>query len=80
MTEAKYWNMSNATFEVIWLLALLKNSHINLSSLAVLFCDNKSALHIPANPVFHYMTKHIDIYYHERSYNKESSKHYTFLP
>jgi hypothetical protein len=42
-------------------LYLLKDFHINLPSPIIIYCDNQSALHIAANPVFHERTKHIEI-------------------
>ncbi|PNX93894.1 hypothetical protein L195_g017056 [Trifolium pratense] len=60
-SEAKYRALALATCEVQWLPYLLKDFHIDHSSPIIIYCDNKSALHIAANPVFHERTKHIEI-------------------
>ena len=59
-TEAEYRSLALATSELIWLQQLLKDLHITMMSTPKLFCDNKSAVHIATNPVFHECTKHIE--------------------
>ena len=53
--------MANVTCELIWLIALLRDFGIQSKEPTTLFCDNETTLHIAANPVFHEMTKHIEI-------------------
>jgi hypothetical protein len=62
--EAEYHSMSTTTAELTWILYLLRDIGINLSTPPVLFCDNTSALHLTVNPVFHARTKHIELDVH----------------
>lgn len=53
--------MANAVCELLWISYLLKDFRITPTTPIPLWCDNKSALHIAANPVYHKRTKHIEI-------------------
>jgi len=63
-SEAEYRALASTTCELQWILYLLHDLHITCSKLPILYCDNQSALHIAANPVFHERTKHLEIDYH----------------
>jgi hypothetical protein len=60
-SEAEYRALGAATCELQWLLYLLQDLQVTLVKPPVLYCDNQSALHIAANPVFHERTKHLEI-------------------
>lgn len=53
--------MALATCELLWLSQLLKDLKVTVTTSAKLFCDNKSAIHIATNAVFHERTTHIAI-------------------
>ena len=59
--EAEYRSMFATTSELEWITHLLQDMHIPISLPITLFCDNKAAQHIAANPVFHECTKHIRV-------------------
>ena len=63
-TEAEYRALVATTIELIWLRWLLKDLGIDCSTATKLHCDNRSAIQIAHNDVFHKHTKHIKIYYH----------------
>ena len=59
--EAEYRAMTGACCELTWLRHLLKDLGVLIQEPAFLYCDNKAALHIAANPVFHERTRHIEM-------------------
>ncbi|CAJ2640052.1 unnamed protein product [Trifolium pratense] len=63
-TEAEYRSLATTSAELTWLQHLLHDIGIKLERRPLLLCDNKSAIHLAHNPVFHARTKHIEIDYH----------------
>lgn len=53
--------MASAVSETQWLTYLLNDFHVSYHQPIDLWYDNKAALHIAANPVFHERTKHLEI-------------------
>ncbi|XP_019090032.1 PREDICTED: uncharacterized protein LOC109128321 [Camelina sativa] len=58
--EAEYKAMAFTYQEINWLKELLLLFQVPHSEPITLHCDNKAALYIAANPVFHERTKHIE--------------------
>lgn len=56
--------MASTTCELIWLQGLLNNLGFKTTQSVPLFCDNQAAIDIASNPVFHEITKHIEMDYH----------------
>lgn len=75
--EAEYRSMENTVSELVWIAGLLKELKMKTSLLMELFCDNKAALQIAANPMYHERTKHIEIDCHFiRDKIQEESRHH----
>jgi hypothetical protein len=60
-TEAEYRALVDTTFELLWLCWLLHDMGVSQTSSSPIFCDNRSAIQIGHNDVFHERTKHIEI-------------------
>lgn len=59
--KAEYRAMAMTTCEVLWVKQFLKDLGVLDQGPTPLFCDNRVALAIAANPVYHEPVKHIDI-------------------
>lgn len=53
--------MSTTSKEIIHLRRLLGDIGIATPTPTALYCDNRSAIQIASNPVFHERTKHIEV-------------------
>ncbi|GKC78699.1 retrovirus-related pol polyprotein from transposon TNT 1-94 [Tanacetum coccineum] len=63
-TEAEYKALADTVAELTWLQALLNELGIRSSSTPILWCDNLGVTYLSANPIFHALTKHVEIDYH----------------
>lgn len=59
--EAEYRALGSTVRELQWLSYLMHDFGIPVALPLPLLCDNMAALHITKNPVFHEMTKHLEI-------------------
>ena len=60
-SKAEYRALATTTCELQWLTCLLQDLRVPFTSPALLYCDNRSTLHLAANPLFHERSKHIEI-------------------
>ncbi|KAL0405762.1 UNVERIFIED_CONTAM: Retrovirus-related Pol polyprotein from transposon RE2 [Sesamum latifolium] len=59
--EAEYRSMGSTVCENLWISYILQEFGVSISVPISFHCDNKVAIHITENPVFHERTKHLDI-------------------
>uniref|UniRef100_A0A2N9FL22 Reverse transcriptase Ty1/copia-type domain-containing protein n=1 Tax=Fagus sylvatica TaxID=28930 RepID=A0A2N9FL22_FAGSY len=60
-TKTEYRVLADTTSELLWLRGLLQDLGVSTFSATPIYCDNKSAIQITCNDVFHERTKHIEI-------------------
>ncbi|KAB2629117.1 hypothetical protein D8674_033912 [Pyrus ussuriensis x Pyrus communis] len=63
-TEAEYRSLAHTAAELSWVCKILQDISFPLLQTPRIFCDNKSAIALAFNPVFHARTKHVEIDYH----------------
>lgn len=69
-SEAEYGALGSICFEVQWQLYLLADLKIEHAQRVPLFCDNRFAIYIAENPVFHERNKHLEIDCHREKLQK----------
>lgn len=62
--EAEYIAACSAVNQAIWLRKIFSDIGEPQGGACTIYCDNKSAIAISNNPVFHRKTKHIKVKYH----------------
>jgi hypothetical protein len=62
--EAEYVSAALATSQAIWLRRILEDIGEKQEDAVHLHCDNKSAITMAKNPVYHSRTRHIAIKHH----------------
>ncbi|WVZ17541.1 hypothetical protein V8G54_010523 [Vigna mungo] len=60
-SEAEYRALANVTCEIQWLTYILQDLRISIVQPAIVYCDNRLAIQIATNQVFHERTKNIEI-------------------
>ena len=63
-TEAEYRAAAMAAQESTWLMQLMEDLHQPRDYKVSIYCDNRSAICLAENPVFHARTKHVEVHYH----------------
>lgn len=62
--EAEYRALSKVVAELSWLVRLLSDLGLHVSTPLPVFCDNQTVIHVAKNPIFHERTEHIEVDYH----------------
>ncbi|KAK1408451.1 hypothetical protein QVD17_40235 [Tagetes erecta] len=63
-TEAEFRAVASTTTEVQWIISLLQELGYQSTVTPAIYCDNLSATHYSANPVFHSRMKHLALDFH----------------
>ena len=62
--EADYMAASLAACKAIWMRKILVRLFVSHLDPTVIYCDNESCIKLSVNPIFHDISKHIEIRYH----------------
>lgn len=63
-TEAEYWCLASTTAKITWLQSLLQELQVSFQQPPVIWCDNLNSIALANNPIFHALTKHIELDIH----------------